>query len=112
MSPVPGRFTRMNGKWQVSLNYLLLETFWIAAALGLTRILLTPSAGHESASAPPLHPILWLDLLLLATICYSAAIGGFFGNMGRGIAAGVMALFLSGLLACGFILWTGASLFS
>ena len=70
------------GKRQFSLAYLLLETFWIAVALAITRVyFVTPRSSD------------WLKVLIVAGIvAWGAAVGGVFHRMtlGAQIAAGVL----------------------
>jgi hypothetical protein len=74
-------------KRQFSLGYLMLEMFWIAAALGSFRAMTVPDNGLSPA------------LLIGAVASSGAAIGGLFGNMRAGVgwtlAAGMLlSLFL------------------
>jgi len=73
----------MLGKRQFSLGYMLLETFWIASALGITRwcYLTLTSASDEPAILFPVGIVLW-----------ATAIGGLFGRMNVGAMLGVLAI--------------------
>jgi hypothetical protein len=77
----------MLGKRQFSLGYLLLEIFWVGAALGLFRAAV---AVDDSASQP---------LLLAGIGATGAAIGGLSGRMRIGAAVAVfLALAIDQLL--------------
>ena len=60
---------------QFSLGYMLLEIFWIALALGLTRLFYSIDNQHRQ---------LRLLLLPLALIVWGTAIGGLAGKMLKG----------------------------
>ena len=82
----------MNRKSQFPIAYLFWETFWIAATLGLGRIVMAFS-----------HPILVLESIVLFAKA-GAAIGGVFGQMDRGALAGLILWLLSALAVIVFVL--------
>jgi hypothetical protein len=67
----------MAGKWQFSISYLLLETFWIAMVLGISGSL--PSSSRQVAE------------FTLPALCasFGAAIGGVVGRMKTGAIVGI-----------------------
>lgn len=73
-------------KRQFSLAYLLLEIFWVGAALGLFRV-----AAYTDYHINPL-------LLLPAIVATGAAIGGLFKRMASGAAWAVVVAIVVGML--------------
>lgn len=78
----------MLGKQQFSLSYLMLETFWVASALGSFR------AGM---SLPDDFEWLGLPAILFSVASAGAAIGGLYGRMIMGALIAI-ALMLIGAL--------------
>lgn len=80
---------------QFSLGYLLLEIFWVALALGISRAVFLSWHGNWGTPAELQSDEVLVPLTVFA---WSAAIGGMFGRMTAGIAVGVLLLWLSFLL--------------
>jgi hypothetical protein len=72
-------------KRQFSLAYLLLEIFWVGAALGLFRL---------AAADYHINPL----ILLPAIVATGAAIGGLFKRMADGAAWAVVVAIVVGML--------------
>ena len=68
--------TGMNRPWQISLGYLMLDIFWIAAALALVIQAIRYPRPHEGE--------VQILLVLLGAACAGAAIGGLFREMTMG----------------------------
>jgi hypothetical protein len=88
----------MPGKLQFSLGYLLLETFWIALAIGFTRYIVVMSRFE-----------LWHDEKVVMVLCYlgdilviPTALGGLAGNMKAGAkcALGILLAIVLWFLLC------------
>jgi hypothetical protein len=79
----------MLGTRQFSLGYLLLEIFWVAAALGSFRAIMALPEEYAAAGPP---------LLLAAVVAVGAALGGVFGQMRWGAVLAVLLALVSGLL--------------
>jgi hypothetical protein len=79
----------MLGNRQYSLSYLLLEIFWVAAALGSFRAITALPEGYAAAGPP---------LVLGVVVAIGAAIGGAFGRMVIGAVVAVILALLAGLL--------------
>lgn len=77
----------MSGKRQFSSGYLLLEVFWIASALGLTILVVTPGHSHQNN----------MSLAVAIVVCWGTAFGGLFGQMRIGAALGLFLIL--GMLA-------------
>ena len=90
----------MVGKSQFSLKYLLAEVLWFAAAMGLTRFLVTSNIDSMSYffNVPNYFTILaMLTSIVAAAGFWGAAIGGLFGRMklGARLTTYAMLLFLT-----------------
>ncbi len=66
----------MKRPWQFSIGYLLLETFWIAAALGFVTHGLSIPTGHDVIVEPS-----QVCFILCGIVCAGAAVGGLFRRM-------------------------------
>ena len=83
----------MTSKRQFSLSYLFLEIFWIALAMGLSRLFPTQE-----------YPVKVI-ISLLFCISTGAALGGLFKNMRYGVLLGaVIWILVAPFLVCSGIL--------
>ena len=71
---------------QFSLGYLLLEIFWIAAALGSFRAIAAVPEEYSDAGAL---------LLLMGVVATGAALGGAFRRMTTGVVVAVILVALA-----------------
>jgi|GEM_PF-5065410 len=96
--------SRQRESRQFSLAYLLLEVLWVAIVLGSIRQTIAigmnmgAMAGREYDGP---KAVLCFLLMMAATTCAGAAVGGILGSMRRGAIVGLGLGLLILLLPCG-----------
>ena len=78
----------MLGKRQFSIQYLLLETLWIALAIGMVRLLAKLYGEPVSAGPPSTEVVLAIASIFFAPMVISTAVFGLFGYMRTGAIVG------------------------